>query len=430
MPNETIFALATLSGKSGVSVVRLSGPNAYEVTRRLSGPLPQIREMRLRQIRHPETGDVIDQALVVCFPTGASFTGEDVVEFHTHGSIAVQNALLDLLSRQEGCRLAEPGEFTRRALENDCLDLVQVEGLADLIESETDAQRRQALRVMSGGLSVICAEWRKDLLRCLALLEASLDFSDEDLPDTILDEVDERLVRVAASISKEINGSKFAQSVRSGFEVAIVGAPNVGKSTLLNTIARREVAITSEIAGTTRDVIEARVDLGGFPVTFLDTAGLRETDDLVEGIGVERAIMRAIGADIRVFLRETSDDLIPEFIGEDDLILSAKCDISGVDGISGLTGAGVDEMTAFVREVVGNRASGASSVIRVRQRLALERGLMGIEAARLHFADIDETADLAAEELRGVIRHMDSLIGKIDVEMLLDDIFGSFCLGK
>ncbi|MGH1446043.1 MAG: tRNA uridine-5-carboxymethylaminomethyl(34) synthesis GTPase MnmE, partial [Cognatishimia sp.] len=322
--NDTVFALATAPGKAGVAVVRVSGPAVADVAAALFGELPAPRMASLKVLC--DAGGVrLDQALVLYFEQGRSFTGEEVLEFHLHGSIAVVNRVLRVLGDLNGLRLAEAGEFTRRALENGCLDLAQVEGLADLIDAETEAQRRQALRVLSGDLGKVAERWRSDLIRAAALIEATIDFADEDVPVDVTPEVEALLNGVLSVLAKEISGVETAERIRTGFEVAIVGAPNVGKSTLLNALAGREAAITSEFAGTTRDVIEVRMDLSGLPVTLLDTAGLRDTDDHVEGIGIERAKERAVAADLRVFLIE--DGQSPDFEPlAGDIVVAAKAD--------------------------------------------------------------------------------------------------------
>ena len=304
---DTIFAQATALGRAGVSVVRISGPLAHEICARIAGPLPAHRASALRMVKDVD-GGFIDQALILRFDAPASFTGEDVVELHLHGSIAIMRRVLGELGQFEGARVAQPGEFTRRALENGRLDLVQVEGLADLIEAETEAQRKQALRVLSGALGEKIENWRRSLIRAAALLEATIDFADEDVPVDVSDEVRDLLDGVDNALLREIEGTKAAERIRTGFEVAIVGAPNVGKSTLLNRLAGREAAITSSIAGTTRDVIEVRMDLGGLPVTLLDTAGIRDSTDEIETLGVELALRRASQADLRIFLLDEGDE--------------------------------------------------------------------------------------------------------------------------
>lgn len=322
---DTIFALASARGKSGVAVIRVSGPRAFEACSRLAGTCPPLRVAGLRKLRGAD-GGILDEALVLCFGAGASFTGEDVVEFHTHGGRGVTAAVLDRLSGIEGLRLAEPGEFTRRAFTNGCLDLSQVEGLADLIEAETEAQRRLAVRGLGGETSRKIERWRGWLLRAIALVEATIDFADEEVPEDVWPEVTELLGSFEGEAQRDLAAGQMAQQVRDGFEVAIVGAPNVGKSTLLNALAGRDAALTSEIAGTTRDVIEVRMEIGGLLVLLLDTAGIREAEDVIEAAGVALARNRASAADLRVFLSE--DGKVPEGIAfqEGDILARAKCD--------------------------------------------------------------------------------------------------------
>ena len=426
---DTIFALATAQGKAGVAVVRVSGPAAFDACLSIAGAVPDMRQSSLRRLKAAD-GTHLDEALVLTFPAGQSFTGENVVEFQLHGSIAVVRAVLSELGRLEGLRLAEPGEFTRRALENERLDLAQIEGLADLIEAESEAQRRQALRVLEGKLGDRAEGWRSDLIRAAALIEATIDFADEEVPENVFPEVLELLSKVETQLKEEAEGAKVAERIREGFEIAIVGAPNAGKSTLLNMLAGREAAITSEYAGTTRDVIEVRMDLNGLPVTLLDTAGLRETDDPVEGIGIDRAIQRAGQADLRVFL--LSDEPLPMSPEPEDIVLRGKADVfmGYGPGVSGKTGEGVSELVQSISTILSERALGVKTAIRERHRSAIEQGLSRIYDARQSIARGSEFSDIAAEDLRSVVRSLDSLVGRVDVEHLLDEIFSSFCLGK
>ncbi|MYM55357.1 tRNA uridine-5-carboxymethylaminomethyl(34) synthesis GTPase MnmE [Thalassovita mangrovi] len=427
---DTIFALATAHGKAGVAVIRVSGPMAFAAGETLAGSLPEVRKAGLRLLKDGQ-GVRLDEALILCFEDKASFTGEAVVEFQLHGSTAVIAAVLRELGNMDGLRQADPGEFTRRALENGRLDLAQVEGLADLIEAETEAQRRQALRVLSGDLGNRAEEWRRDLIRAASLLEATIDFADEDIPVDVSPEVNELLDRVIASLSKEIAGVSAAERVRTGFEVAIIGAPNVGKSTLLNALAGRDAAITSEYAGTTRDVIEVRMDLAGLPVTLLDTAGLRETQDKVEEIGIQRARERAGLADLRVFLVE--GDQKPDFEPQpDDIVLKAKADLlddkSGA--VSGASGEGVANLIDQITERLSQRTANIGIATRERHRVSMQNAVAALDEAKRLVAMGEDMTDIAAEEMRTAIRALDALVGRIDVENLLDEIFASFCLGK
>ncbi len=430
---DTIFALATGPGIAGLAVIRASGGDSWAVAAKLAGPLPPPRQMALRRISSPARGP-LDDALVVCFGAGNSFTGEDVVEFHLHGSPAIVAAMLAELGEQNGLRLAEPGEFTRRALENGCLDLAQVEGLGDLIAAETEAQRQQAFRVFDGALGARANTWREALLRSVALLEATIDFADEEVPVDVTPEVGALVGNTLTSLRAESAGSHVSERIRDGFEVAIVGPPNVGKSTLLNRLAGRDAALTSEIAGTTRDVIEVRMDLGGLPVTLLDTAGIRETGDPIEGLGVALAIRRAEAADLRVFLVQPDG---PEAFGTarqpDDLVVTGKSDIlhdfKGL-AISGLTGDGISDLIAAIGQKLGQRASRAGLAINLRHRLAIDRAISRLESAQDVVSGGAESVELASADLHHAIRALDSLIGRVDVEDVLDEIFARFCIGK
>lgn len=422
---DTIFALASARGKAGVAVIRVSGPDAFSAGAALAGALPPARTTGLRTLRNGD--DPIDEALVLSFSDGASFTGEPVVEFHLHGSTAVVSSVLSTLSSVPGLRMAEPGEFTRRAMENERLDLAQVEGLADLIDSETEAQRKQALRVLSGALGDKTSRWRKDLVRATALLEATIDFADEEVPVDVSPEVLDLINRTLADVRSETAGARISERIRDGFEVAIVGAPNAGKSTLLNALAGRDAAITSEVAGTTRDVLEVRMDLSGLPVTILDTAGLRESEDVIERLGIERAKARAAEADLRIFL--LSGEVLPMDPMVGDIVVQGKSDLTGT-GISGKTGEGLDFLVERITSVLSERASHAGTAIRERHRVALSTAQVALENARIEVQSGSERSELAAEELWSAIRALDALMGRVDVEVVLDEIFASFCLGK
>lgn len=427
---DTIYALASAQGKAGVAVIRLSGPLAHSVAENLAGAGLAKRGMEFRTLRASD-GSQLDSGLVLTFQGPASFTGEDTVEFQIHGSIASTNAVMRALSEFEEVRLADPGEFTRRALENGKLDLAQVEGLADLIDAETEAQRRQAHSILSGKLGELAENWRRNLIRAASLLEAVIDFADEEVPTDVTPEVRSLLDDVVSELKSEISGVKIAERIRTGFEVAIVGPPNVGKSTLLNALAGRDAAITSEFAGTTRDVIEVRMDLRGLPVTLLDTAGLRETVDVVEGMGIDLARKRAKNADLRVFLTEADDEL---FIDrhESDIHVLPKADERETSGnaVSGLTGQGVDELVEKIAAILSHRSSSAGIATRERHQSAMKDAKTFLEEACRILESGPEFYDIAAEEIRSAIRSLESLVGRIGVENLLDEIFSSFCLGK
>ncbi len=426
---ETVFALATARGKAGVAVVRISGPAAPDGLLALGVALPPPRHAALRVLQCD--GDVLDEAIVLYFPKGQSFTGEDVVELQMHGSAAVLSAVVKALGRVEGLRPALAGEFTRRALENGRMDLSQVEALADLIDAETEAQRRQAQRVLSGALLERTELWRRDLIRALALIEASIDFADEDVPVDVTPEVGTILDSLLAAFRKELAGARVAERVRDGFEVAIIGAPNSGKSSLLNALVGRDVAITSSVAGTTRDIIEVRMDLDGLPVTLLDTAGLRETQDEVEQVGVERARRRAERADVRLWLVAPEDPTPDCVVGPADMIVGSKADLQPrVGAISSHTGLGLDLLLAEISARLGTMAANPGVLIRERQRHALSSATAALESAQRWLYDGGVQAELISADVRSAIQALEMLVGRIGVETVLGEIFASFCIGK
>ena len=427
---NTIYALATSQGRAGVAVVRISGPDAFTSLKSLCINFNiSPRKSKLCDL-YTDEGLHLDRALVIPFKGPQSFTGEDVVELHLHGSIAVIQKTLETLSKLPNLRQALPGEFTRRAFTNEKLDLAEIEGLADLIEAETEAQRVQALQVLSGKLGQRVQEWRSMIIKAMAFIEVTIDFADEEVPTDISKDVLLILTNIIKDLEYESESTKVAERIRSGFEVAIVGKPNVGKSSLLNALSGREAALTSEEAGTTRDIIEVRMDLGGLPVTMMDTAGLRDTDNLIENKGISKAIEKANSADLVIVL--TEDGEIPiEIQNSSVLKFVSKCDDGELaDGVSAFTGYGLDNMISSIKRKLEKRVQNQGLATRYRHREAIDSAVNKIQMAKKFVKDGPSFYDLAAEELRQTTYTLDELFGKVDVENVLDEIFSSFCLGK
>jgi len=426
---DTIFALASAPGKAGISIVRLSGPLAINVAEKLTKSKLKEKQPNLRVI-YDSDNHFIDQALILIFRKPYSFTGENVVEFHLHGSSAVVSSVIKLLGNFKGLRSAEAGEFTRCALENGKIDLAQVEGLADLIDAETDAQHKQAARIFNGALGEKTKEWRARLVKAGALLVATLDFADEEVPEEVTPEVEKLINMVLSDLDKEIIGVHTAERIRSGFEVAIVGAPNLGKSTLLNYLVGRDAAITSNVSGTTRDVIEVKLDLRGLPVTILDTAGIRKSDDKVEEIGISRALERSSLSDLRIVLTEDGEYPVGLKKRDTDIICIAKDDQGNLGGVSGKTGAGIDRLKNNIWDILNDKAQYVGIATRERHKSSMVNAKKFLGNAVVSLRDGPEYYDITAEEIRAATSALDSLIGRIGVEDVLDEVFSSFCLGK
>ena len=426
---DTIFALASAPGKAGISIVRLSGPLAINVAEKLTKSKLKEKQPNLRVI-YDSDNHFVDQALILIFSKPYSFTGENVVEFHLHGSSAVVSSVIKLLGNFKGLRAAEAGEFTRCALDNGKLDLAQVEGLADLIEAETDAQHKQAARIFNGALGEKTKEWRAKLVKAGALLVATLDFADEEVPEEVTPEVEKLINMVLSDLDKQIIGVQTAERIRSGFEVAIVGAPNLGKSTLLNYLVGRDAAITSNVSGTTRDIIEVKLDLRGLPVTILDTAGIRISDDKLEEIGISRALERSSLSDLRIVL--TEDGEYPSGLKkrDTDIICIAKDDQGNRGGVSGKTGAGIDRLKNNIWDILNDKAQYVGIATRERHKSSMVNAKKFLVNAIVSLRDGPEYYDITAEEIRAATSALDSLIGRIGVEDVLDEVFSSFCLGK
>ena len=444
MTGDTIFALSSGGARAAIAVVRVSGPGAGEALALLGGePLPEPRRAALRRFREPETGEPIDQGLALWFPAPGSATGEDMAEFHVHGGPAVLDALTRALAALPGLRPAEPGAFTRRAFEAGRLDLTEAEGIADLVAAETEAQRRQALAQMDGGLHRLYDGWRERLMALRAHAEAAIDFSDQDLGEDPMAAAAPDLAALQADIAAHLDDSRRGERLREGFCIAIVGAPNAGKSSLLNRLAGRDAAIVSTRAGTTRDVVEVRMDLAGWPITLADTAGLRESRDEIESEGVRRALARAASADLSLVVFDgalwpAADAQSSALLGDDALAVLNKTDLLPSPapaaigehqalGVSCLTGAGIEALLETLADEIARRypAGGAPALTRARHRHAvvecrdtLARALAGPADERL------------AEELRLAAHALGRITGRVDVEAMLDLIFRDFCIGK
>ncbi|MBY0355503.1 MAG: tRNA uridine-5-carboxymethylaminomethyl(34) synthesis GTPase MnmE [Rickettsiales bacterium] len=441
---ETIFALATPSGRSGVAIIRLSGSHARDALHALGmDNTPPAREARLQWLRHPQNLEAIDQALVLFFPAPHSFTGEDVAELHVHGSRAVISDLLSLLAELPSLRLAEPGEFARRAFHHQKLNLPEIEGLADLIEAETASQRRQALRMMQGELSNRCTELRLRLLHTQAYLEAFLDFPDEDLPANVMETMHSEMQQVLQKIEALLLNARQSESIREGYRIALLGVPNAGKSSLLNALAQRDAAIVTDIAGTTRDVLEIRLNIGGYLVILADTAGLRDTDDPIEQEGVKRALAFAQDADLRLWLLDPTQAASPQ-IGllsdkhAHDIILVTKSDCAPVSQeifqqapydchISSTNPDQLDALIKMVSSRIMTNYMSLDDALLIRQRHN-----SALTEARQHIVIALNESDLTlkAESLRFAARQLAYVIGIVGAEDILDVVFSTFCLGK
>jgi tRNA modification GTPase len=431
----TIYALASGRPPSAIAIVRVSGARAAAALESLCGRLPRPRVATLTTLTSPETGP-IDQAVALWFPAPHSATGEDVAEFQLHGGRAVIAALFVALEKIEGLRPAEPGEFTRRAFENGKLDLTEAEGLDDLIHADTDRQRRHALRQLQGLLGHRAQTWRKQIIEAMALVEAGIDFSDEgDVSAELMAPALQRVDALKKEIQETLAASAQSERLREGLQVAIAGPPNAGKSTLLNRLARREAAIVSPHAGTTRDAIEVHLDLDGYPVTLIDTAGLRETRDPVEQEGVRRARARAEAADLVLWMCESDNDVPPLADGAPLWVIRNKIDLVSAPAkgagfaISAATGQGVGELVGalvdFARDFFGGGE--AALVSRARHRSLLAETVEALERAGQR---VEEGEEIVAEDLRIAIHALGRLLGRVDVEEILDSIFREFCIGK
>jgi tRNA modification GTPase len=440
----TIYAQSSGRGRAAIAVIRVSGPQAGSALRTLTGrALPPARRASLRRLTDPKTGAPIDQALVLWFPSPASETGEDLVEFHVHGGEAVREALFEALSRMPGLEPAAPGAFARQAFRNGKLDLTKIEGLADVVDAVTEAQRRQALRQLDGQLGQLYERWREALLGLQAKVEGEIDFAEDGGPQDVSGAIRSHILGIRSEITQHLADGRRGERLRDGLNVVILGAPNVGKSTLLNALARRDVAMVSDIPGTTRDVLEVALDLDGYPVTLIDTAGLRQAADILEAEGIRRALRRAETADLRIVLVDALawphvDQQTKAQLGPDSVLVVSRADLnpdqSGamlegrpVLSVSARTGRGVEELVAMIAGVAKTKLDLADGLAptRARHRQALEQA-----AADLGRAIEARSLELLAEDLRLGIRALGRITGRVDVEDMLDRLFAEFCIGK
>jgi len=435
---DTIYAVSTAPGRAAIAVLRVSGPDAAAALRALAGEPPRLPRTAFVRSLNDRHGETLDQALVLWFPAPASATGEDVVEFHLHGGRAILDAALDALAALPGLRAAEAGEFTRRGVENGKLDLTRAEALADLIDAETPSQRRQALRQYEGALAELYEDWRARLIGALAWAEAAIDFSEEDIPADLEARLHAPVAALHAEMLRHLDDSRRGEITREGLFLTIIGAPNAGKSSLLNALARRDIAIVSETPGTTRDILEARLDLGGYVVHLADTAGLRKASDAVEAEGVRRALARAAAGDMTLLLldgaaRDPLAELDPDAMARASLTVWNKCDLVWPEPREGLrisarTGEGLDALEAALHAQVRQRLDRpreAAPMTRARHRECVMSAVEALSRA----LGVTES-ELLAEDLRLALRAIGRLTGRVDIEELLDTVFRDFCIGK
>ena len=440
---NTIYSPASPVQKSGIIVIRISGPDIAKALRSLGCGALTPREATLQSIYHPETKELIDRCITIYYKSPKSFTGEDVLELHIHGGKAVLDLTMDALSKISNLRVADPGEFSMRAFLNNKMDLAEVEGLQSLIDSDTKAQHKQALKQVSGELSLIYENWRKTLLQILTKVEASIDFPEEEIPEDVLRNIDPKIKEIIEGISLYLENSKKGEKLSEGLYVAILGPTNAGKSSLINKISKKDLAIVSSIEGTTRDIIEIDLDIAGYPVTIADTAGLRESENEIENEGIRRSIEKAKTADLKIIVLDGSKDFTQDpsldLAGDNDLIVINKQDLVSTDmpkkldnkkvlPISIKENKGIEtlmsEITNFTKTFFIN-TDNTPIITKQRHRENLSKAVECLQS-------IDLSADivLSSEELRSAANYLASITGRIDVESLLGEIFSSFCIGK
>ena len=432
----TIFALSTASGVAGLAVVRVSGHLALTALKTISRKSHFDPNVLTRtSFYDSENGNLIDRGLAVYFAKPRSFTGEDVVEFHIHGGRATVDLLLKTLSGINQLRLAEPGEFSKRAFINNKMDLTAIEAMGDLINAQTELQHNQALSQMDGSLNKLYLSWRKSLIELVAYLEADIDFAEEDIPDDVLNNINEKIEKLLAEMDEHINQRNQGEILRDGYRVAIVGTPNVGKSSLINLLANRDVAIVSDREGTTRDALEVRLNIAGFPVVFTDTAGLRQTSDEIEKKGIEITKKKIDEANLVI---ELFDDPNQLNFHDERLTILNKCDLHNKDNkiydrainISVSTGGGIDHLIKQISDKVSNNFGSYSDTIPTKTRyiLSVQNSIQSLLNAKK--IDLKNNSELMVEELRLAIQEIGKITGHVDVEEYLEVIFKDFCIGK
>ena len=442
----TIYALSSGPGRSGIAVIRISGLETKNVIKKLTKDnLPNPRVATLRKINKINQNELIDEAIIIWFPSPQSYTGEDMAEIHVHGSVAVVGAILDQLSTMDDCRLSEPGEFTKIAFQNGKINLLKAESISDLISAETEIQRKQAIKIMSGRSSEKFNSLRKKLLKILSNVEAKIDFPDEDLPEDVIKNIKINSQKIRKEIEKILNDQKVGERIREGFKIAIIGPANAGKSSLLNHLSNREVAIVSEIAGTTRDVIEAHLNLDGYPVVISDTAGIRESQDEIEEKGIRLALKRAEDADLNIIVIEPKSvqftGFLNDLVSEKSIIVINKIDLGYKNinqqiekfnpiFISIKNETNLDELINRIKDKLKNKfvSSNETLITRERHRQSLEACVQNLK--NFEEKNSQEDFDKAAEDLRLATRHLGMIVGKVDVEEILGSIFSDFCIGK
>ncbi len=442
----TIYALSSGPGISGIAVIRISGAKVKEIVKLITNSqLPKPRQATLKKFNKINNSELIDEGILIWFPGPESYTGEDMAEIHVHGSIAVVRAILDQLSKIENCRLAEPGEFTKIAFQNEKINLLKAESISDLISAETEIQRQQAIKIMSGQSSDKFNSLREKLLKILSNVEAKIDFPEEDLPDDVIKNIKNDSEKIRLEIEKILNDQKVGERIREGFKIAIIGPANAGKSSLLNHLSNRDVAIVSEIAGTTRDVIEAHLNLDGYPVVISDTAGIRESHDEIEKKGIKIALKRAEDADLNIIVVEPKSvnftGFLNDLVSEKSIIVINKIDLGYKDinqqiekfnpiFLSIKNETNLDELINRIKDKLKNKfvSSNETLITRERHRQSLQACVQNL--INFEEKNSQEDFDKAAEDLRLATRHLGMIVGKVDVEEILGSIFNDFCIGK